>query len=119
MQMAKSKQDDKILIVYPKLVSAINNFFETFNALIAETQLETSDSEAEMPKKVEPTVEEKHQPTLEEVRAVLADLSRKGYTTNVRMMLVGCGVSKLSEVAPKDYAGLLAKAQELSDAIKD
>ncbi len=117
--MAKSKQDDKILIVYPKLVSAINNFFETFNALVAETQPETDHSEAEMPKKVEPAVEEKHQPTLEEVRTVLADLSRKGYTANVRMMLIGLGVSKLSEVDPKDYAELLAKAQELSNATKD
>lgn len=63
--------------------------------------------------------EEVKQPTLEEVRTVLAELSRKGYTTNVRMMLIGLGVNKLSEVDPKDYAELLAKAKELEDATKD
>ena len=71
------------------------------------------------PKKEIPAKEEKPQPTLEEVRTVLADLSRRGYTTNVRMMLIGFGVSKLSEVDPKDYAELLAKAKELDDATKD
>ena len=35
------------------------------------------------------------------------------------MMLIGFGVSKLSEVDPKDYAELLAKAKELDDATKD
>ena len=73
----------------------------------------------ETPKKETPAKEEKPQPTLEEVRTVLADLSRRGYTTNVRMMLIGFGVSKLSEVDPKDYAELLAKAKELDDATKD
>ncbi len=71
--------------------------------------------EAKKPKKVE----EVKQPTLEEVRTVLAELSRKGYTTNVRMILIGFGVSKLSEVDPKDYPELLAKAKELEDATKD
>ncbi|MBO6280149.1 MAG: hypothetical protein J6M95_01015 [Bacilli bacterium] len=69
--------------------------------------------------KKEKQVEEVKQPTLEEVRTVLAELSRKGYTTNVRMILIGFGVSKLSEVDPKDYPELLAKAKELEDATKD
>ena len=69
--------------------------------------------------KKEKKVEEVKQPTLEEVRTVLAELSRKGYTTNVRMILIGFGVSKLSEVDPKDYPELLAKAKELQDATKD
>ena len=71
--------------------------------------------EVKKPKKVE----EVKQPTLEEVRTFLAELSRKGYTTNVRMILIGFGVSKLSEVDPKDYPELLAKAKELEDATKD
>ena len=69
--------------------------------------------------KKEKQVEEVKQPTLEEVRTVLAELSRKGYTTNVRMILIGFGVSKLSEVDPKDYPELLKKAKELEDATKD
>lgn len=69
--------------------------------------------------KKEKKVEEVKQPTLEEVRTVLAELSRKGYTTNVRMILIGFGVSKLSEVDPKDYPELFAKAKELEDATKD
>lgn len=69
--------------------------------------------------KKEEKVEEVPQPTLEEVRTVLADLSRKGYTANIRLMLIGFGVDKLSKVDPKDYRELLAKAKELQDAIKD
>jgi len=74
-----------------------------------------------IPDEAEPVVESTKEasPTLEEVRTLLADLSRRGYTSNVKMMLVGLGVDKLSDVDPKDYPELMAKAKELDDATKD
>ena len=102
--MAKSKDFTTVKELAVKLAKELNLFIEAL------------DSE-ETPK-AEPACE-LVPITLEEVRTVLAELSRKGYTTNVRMMLIGLGVNKLSEVDPKDYPELLAKAKELDDATKD
>lgn len=55
-------------------------------------------------------------PTLEEVRAVLADASRKGHTAEVRSLLQKYGSKKLSEVDPVNYKALLADVEGLNDA---
>lgn len=55
-------------------------------------------------------------PTLEEVRAVLADASRKGHTAEVRSLLQKYGSKKLSEVDPANYKALLADVEGLNDA---
>lgn len=52
-------------------------------------------------------------PTLEEVRSVLADLSRKGYTDAVRELLHKYGANKLSAVDPERYSALLTDAKEM------
>ena len=52
-------------------------------------------------------------PTLEEVRSVLADLSRKGYTDAVRGLLHKYGANKLSAVDPARYNALLTDAKEI------
>ena len=51
--------------------------------------------------------------TLEEVRAVLAEKSRAGHTAEVRELLNKHGADKLSEIAPAEYAALLAEAEVL------
>ena len=53
---------------------------------------------------------EEAQPTLEEVRKVLAELSRDGHTDEVRELINAYGAKKLSEVDPKDYASILWEA---------
>ena len=53
-------------------------------------------------------------PSLEEVRAVLADLSRNGKTAEVKAILTKHGVNKLSEVNPADYADVLKEAEALN-----
>ena len=55
-------------------------------------------------------------PTLEEVRAVLADASRKGHTAEVRSLLQKYGSKKLSEVDPANYEALLTDVEGLNDA---
>lgn len=54
--------------------------------------------------------------TLEQVRAVLADKSRKGHTAEVRALLQKYGAAKLSGIDPANYKALLADAEVLNDA---
>jgi len=53
--------------------------------------------------------------TLEQVRAILTEKSRSGYTTQVRELLSKYGVTKLSDVDPSAYAALLADAEVLGN----
>lgn len=55
-------------------------------------------------------------PTLEEVRAVLADKSRQGLTAEVRGLLNKYGANKLSEISAEHYIALLADAEVLGNA---
>ena len=52
-------------------------------------------------------------PTLETVRAVLAEKSRDGHTDKIRELLEKHGATKLSEIDPGEYAALLAEAEVL------
>ena len=54
--------------------------------------------------------------TLEQVRAVLADKSRKGHTAEIRALLQKYGAAKLSGIDPANYKALLADAEVLTDA---
>ena len=54
--------------------------------------------------------------TLEEVRAVLAEKSRKGHTAEIRSLLQKYGADKLSQLAPANYKALLAEVEVLKDA---
>ena len=58
-------------------------------------------------------VEEK-QLTLEDVRAILADKSRAGFTAQIRELLQKYGANRLSEVAPEHYPALLKDAEVLN-----
>lgn len=53
--------------------------------------------------------------TLEQVRAVLADKSRLGFTKDIKALLGEFGVSKLSDVKASDYPSLLEKAEVLGN----
>ena len=53
--------------------------------------------------------------TLEEVRAVLADKSRAGYTEQVKELLKKHGADKLSAVDPAEYKALLADAEVIGN----
>jgi hypothetical protein len=53
--------------------------------------------------------------TLEQVRAVLADKSRAGFTAQIRSLLQKYGAAKLSQIDPANYKALLAEAEVLTD----
>ena len=54
--------------------------------------------------------------TLEQIRAVLADKSRKGHTAEIRALLQKYGASKLSGIDPVHYNALLSDVEVLTDA---
>ena len=53
--------------------------------------------------------------TLAQVRAVLADKSRKGHTAEIRTLLQKYGAAKLSGIDPANYKALLADVEVLTD----
>lgn len=64
----------------------------------------------------EPEPKPKPAPTLEQVRAVLAEKSRAGHTATIRELLQKYGAAKLSLVDPQHYEALLKDAEGLADA---
>ncbi len=72
-------------------------------------------SKDEIPKTEIEQVEAKSDISLEDVRAVLADKSRLGFTAKIKEMLKSFGANKLSDVSPSDYDELLNLAKELKD----
>ena len=66
------------------------------------------DTASETPKEVK-TI------SLEDVRAVMADKSRMGFTAEVKALLTKHGANKLSEVDVKEYAALLAEAEVIGN----
>lgn len=66
--------------------------------------------------KPEQQSEEEKALTLEDVRAICADKSRKGFTAEVKAVLTMHGADKLSEVDPAEYKDLLAEVEVLGNA---
>lgn len=66
--------------------------------------------------KPEPQPKEEKPLTLEDVRAICADKSRKGFTAEVKAILTKHGADKLSEVDPAEYKALLAEVEVLGNA---
>ena len=57
--------------------------------------------------------EETPAPSLEQVRAILADKSRDGLTGQIRELLRKYGADRLSEVDPMHYRDLIREAEDL------
>lgn len=54
--------------------------------------------------------------SLEEVRAILAEKSRDGFTAQIRDLLQKYGAGRLSEIDPANYMALVADAEVLGNA---
>ncbi len=54
--------------------------------------------------------------SLEQVRAILAEKSRDGFTAQIRDLLLKYGAKKLSEVEPANYKALVADAEVIGNA---
>jgi hypothetical protein len=56
---------------------------------------------------------EEKQPTLEEVRAAMADKSRDGHREEVKAIITKYGANNLSSLEPKHYASALKEVGEI------
>ena len=74
-----------------------------------ETKAEAASVPAPAAKEPEPVL------AFEDVRAILADKSREGFTAQIRDLLQKYGASKLSEVDPAHYKELIADVEGLSN----
>lgn len=78
----------------------------------AEPKPELPKAQEPVPAEAEP---EKKPLTLEEVRMVLAEKSRAGYTAEVRNLITQHGADRLSAVDPAEYEALLSEAEVLGN----
>ena len=53
------------------------------------------------------------EPTLEEVRSVLAEKARAGFSGQVRQLILNRGVHKLSEIPASEYKTIMVEAEAL------
>lgn len=83
-----------------EVVSQAQDCIDSLSELIA--MLESKDTKHKEPEKTY---------SLEGVRAVLADLSRNGFTDDVRELIKKYGANKLSEVEPSRYADMMKDAK--------
>ena len=86
---------------------------KTVTEILAELQ---KDSGKPAPK-VEKTQEhgKEKELSLTEVRKILAEKSRAGFTAEVKQILLKHGAEKLSEIAPTEYAALVADVEVLGN----
>ncbi len=95
---------EKLRTAAAAITDAANYLAEMFSGTVAEEQ----------PEKKAPA--QKPALTLEQVRAVLSEKSRTGYTAKVRELLQKYGASKLSQVDPSNYEALLRDAEVIGNA---
>lgn len=62
------------------------------------------------------TEEEKKSVSLEDVRAVLAEKSRRGFTKEVKEIISKHGADRLSGIDPSEYESLLSEAEVIGNA---
>ena len=103
------------LVAVANLLADLTGAVAEIAAEFGEVKRTTQTPEGKTEAKLEPKPSEKI-PTLEEVRAVLADISRGGKTAEMKALLGKFGANKLSDVDPKNYAALLEAAKEVTDA---
>lgn len=99
-----------VLAALSDFVKVASEWAESASKAEVETFTQISQKEEAVKKAVEKAI------TLEEVRSVLANLSRSGQKETVLKLLQKYGGSRLSEVPPERYAALFADAQEAAHA---
>ena len=87
-----------------QIVTVLNKVINELVALRDELSTENTSDEVKEPVKTF---------TLEEVRRVLAELSRDGFTEQVRQLLQKYGAKKLSEVDSTNYENLIREAGDI------
>lgn len=106
----KIEKCSESLIIISEQVSFIA---KTVAEIQAELQKESGKPVSKAEKKQEPAKEKTL--SLTEVRKILADKSRAGFTAEVKQILIKHGAEKLSEIVPTEYAALVADVEVLGN----
>ena len=86
---------------------------KTVAEILSELQKDSDKPAPKIEKKQEPAKEKPL--SLTEVRKILADKSRAGFTAEIKQILIKHGAEKLSEIAPSEYAALVADVEVLGN----
>ena len=86
---------------------------KTVAEILSELQKDSDKTAPKIEKKQEPAKEKTL--SLTEVRKILADKSRAGFTAEIKQILIRHGAEKLSEIAPSEYAALVADVEVLGN----
>ena len=92
---------------FQEVVKALRNLADALEAL---PPAKGGVPEEEKPKEPKPALK------LEDVRAVLSDISRQGKTKEMRELLRKFGATKLSEIDSARYGDLLTEAEVIRNA---
>ena len=105
---------------YREVVSALRALADALDALPKDSGPEVASAAPAAPAQEEKAQEEKAQEEkvlrLEDVRAVLSDISRQGKTKEMKALLTKFGATKLSEVDPSSYTDLVRDAEVIRNA---
>lgn len=115
---------NKILIELAKNLRNLASSIEVLDGTLEVNQVEAVTPDKVLPKgKVEdkPTetkdepkgVSKPKQPTLEEVRAAMAEKNREGHREEVKAIIVNHGANKLTALDPKCYTEVLKEVGEI------
>jgi hypothetical protein len=99
------------------LIGISDTLTEMFSATVASDEKKTSDTGTRAAKQKTKVAEkaDKKELKFSDVRAVLADKSRAGFTKEVKALLAKYGAENLSGVKPEDYEALVAEAEVLGN----
>lgn len=86
---------------------------KTVTEILAELQKDSGKPAPKVEQKQEPAKEKEL--SLTEVRKILAEKSRAGFTAEIKALLVKHGADKLSKIAPTEYAALVADVEVLGN----
>jgi hypothetical protein len=108
--MSKLSEMDATIKELRDIAASINDIANWLTgAFSADTEPEADAATAPTTKEPEPVL------AFEDVRAILADKSREGFTAQIRDLLQKYGAKKLSEVDPSHYKALIADVEGLSN----
>ena len=108
---------NEVIVTIRKIGEGFIILADQLERIIPTAETETT-MQAEDVEKKEPAPTEKTEPSikLEDVRAVLADISRTGKTAEMKGLLSKFGASRLSELDPTCYEAVLAEAEVIKNA---
>ncbi|MCF0134187.1 MAG: DNA ligase [Blautia sp.] len=106
---------DKMIQCGEELIASANALKAIFTDAAEAEPAPAPAPTAEKKKPAKETATPKKEIRLTDIRAVLAEKSRAGFTKQVKELLGKYGADKLSAVNPKDYEALLSDAEVLGN----